>query len=57
MATIAGAKALHWDDEISSLASGKKADVFTVPVNDFRSVGVRRGLRDSEARLPIGRAH
>lgn len=45
MATLAGAKALRWDDEIGSLAPGKKADLITVPVNDFRYTGVGRPLQ------------
>ena len=45
MATLAGAKALRWDDEIGSLAPGKKADLVTVPVDDFRYTGIRRPLQ------------
>ena len=45
MATLAGAKALRWDDEIGSLAPGKKADLVTVPVDDFRYAGIGRPLQ------------
>ena len=45
MATWAGARALRWDAEIGSLAAGKKADLVTVPVADFRYTGVRRRLQ------------
>ena len=44
MATLAGARSLGWDDQIGSLAAGKKADFFTVPVDDWRYVGIRRPL-------------
>lgn len=33
MATINGAKALHWDDEIGTLETGKKADLILVDVD------------------------
>lgn len=45
MATLAGARALRWDTEIGSLAAGKKADLVTVPIDDFRYAGVRRPLQ------------
>ena len=45
MATLAGARALRWDDQIGSIAVGKRADLVTVPVHDFRYVGVRRNLQ------------
>ncbi|MEV6338768.1 amidohydrolase family protein [Nocardia vinacea] len=45
MATLRGAEALGWQDEIGSLTVGKKADLITVPINDFRYVGMRRPLQ------------
>ena len=45
MATLRGAQALRWDDEIGSLTAGKKADLFTVPIHDFRFTGMRRPLQ------------
>ena len=45
MATLRGAEALRWDDEIGSLTAGKKADLFTVPIHDFRYTGMRRPLQ------------
>ena len=45
MATRRGAQALRWDDEIGSLTAGKKADLFTVPIHDFRYTGMRRPLQ------------
>lgn len=45
MATLAGARALRWDAEIGSLAVGKRADLVTVPVHDFRYTGIRRHLQ------------
>ncbi|HJT90541.1 MAG TPA: amidohydrolase family protein [Mycobacterium sp.] len=45
MATLRGAEALRWQDEIGSLTVGKKADLFTVPIHDFRYVGLRRPLQ------------
>ena len=45
MATLLGAQALRWDDEIGSLTAGKKADLFTVPIDDFRYTGMRRPLQ------------
>ena len=33
MATINGAKVLGWENEIGSLASGKKADIITINLN------------------------
>jgi cytosine/adenosine deaminase-related metal-dependent hydrolase len=45
MATLAGARALRWDDEIGSLAPGKKADLVTVPIDDRRYAGIRRPLQ------------
>ena len=45
MATLAGARALRWDNEIGSLTPGKKADLVTVPIDDFRYAGVGRPLQ------------
>lgn len=45
MATLRGAQALRWDEEIGSLTAGKKADLFTVPIHDFRYTGMRRPLQ------------
>ena len=45
MATLRGAQALRWQDEIGSLTAGKKADLFTVPIHDFRYIGLRRPLQ------------
>lgn len=45
MATLAGAKALRWDDQIGSLVPGKKADLVTVPIDDFRYTGIGRPLQ------------
>lgn len=45
MATLRGAEALGWQREIGSLTVGKKADLITVPINDFRYVGLQRPLQ------------
>lgn len=45
MATLAGAQALRWSDQIGSLTPGKKADLITVPITDFRYAGVGRPLQ------------
>ena len=38
MATLNGAKALHWEDEIGSIALGKAADVIAVDLNNVEAV-------------------
>ena len=38
MATIGGAQALHWDDEIGSLEPGKTADILLINLNDLDMV-------------------
>jgi 5-methylthioadenosine/S-adenosylhomocysteine deaminase len=35
MATINGAKALGWDDEIGSLEAGKSADIIAIEINSI----------------------
>lgn len=45
MATLAGARALRWEDQIGSLTAGKKADLLTVPVTDYRYTGLARPLQ------------
>ncbi|WP_433710180.1 amidohydrolase family protein [Nocardia sp. CA-084685] len=45
MATLRGAEALGWAAEIGSLSVDKKADLITVPINDFRYRGMRRPLQ------------
>ena len=36
MATIDGARACLWDDEIGSLEAGKRADIIVIGMNDIR---------------------
>ncbi len=48
LATLGGAKALHWQDQIGSIEVGKKADFFAINMNSIQNFSSLASLKNPE---------